>query len=75
MPIELVGHRSPTQMDTPTPARRKYMRCSLTIPARINLLGKPSDALEGDFATITAAIDLPAGATLEPADGLVLEYG
>ena len=49
------------------------MRYNLTIPARINLLGNPSDALEGDFATISLAVDLRAGASLEPADGLVLE--
>ena len=27
----------------------------LKIPARINILGNPSDANEGDFATISAA--------------------
>ena len=31
------------------------MRYQLTVPARINILGNPSDANEGDFATITAA--------------------
>ena len=36
-------------------------------------MGNPSDALEGDFATITVAIDLRAGARLEPASGLILE--
>jgi D-glycero-alpha-D-manno-heptose-7-phosphate kinase len=49
------------------------MRCTITAPARINLLGNPSDANEGDFATISAAIDLRAGVSLEPAEGLVLE--
>ncbi len=49
------------------------MRCTLTAPARINLLGNPSDANEGDFATISAAIDIRAGVSLEPAEGLVLE--
>jgi galactokinase/mevalonate kinase-like predicted kinase len=45
----------------------------LTIPARINILGNPADANEGDHATISAAIDIYAGATVEPADGVVLE--
>ncbi len=49
------------------------MRCHLTVPARINILGNPSDANEGDFATISAAVDLYAGALVEPAEGLVLE--
>lgn len=49
------------------------MRYKLTIPARINVLGNPSDANEGDFATISAAVDLRAGAFIEPARELVLE--
>jgi galactokinase/mevalonate kinase-like predicted kinase len=49
------------------------MPFQLTIPARINLLGNPGDACEGDFAVLSAAIDLYAGAVVEPADDLVLE--
>jgi D-glycero-alpha-D-manno-heptose-7-phosphate kinase len=49
------------------------MRYKLTIPARINVLGNPSDANEGDFSTISAAVDLRAGAFIESADELVLE--
>ena len=49
------------------------MHYKLTIPARINVLGNPSDANEGDFATISAAVDVHAGAVVEPAIGLVLE--
>jgi galactokinase/mevalonate kinase-like predicted kinase len=49
------------------------MRFRLTIPARINLLGNPSDGVEGDYATISAAIDTHAGAIVEPADRVVLE--
>ncbi len=45
----------------------------LTIPARINILGNPSDGVEGDFATISAAVDVYAYATIEPASQLVLE--
>lgn len=49
------------------------MRYRLTIPARINVLGNPSDANEGDFATISAAVDVRAGAIVESAGGLILE--
>lgn len=50
------------------------MRYHLLIPARINLLGNPADANEGAYATISAAIDLYAGAVVEPAGrGLVVE--
>ena len=45
----------------------------LTIPARINILGNPSDANEGDFATISAAVDVRAGGLVEPDTDLVLE--
>jgi galactokinase len=48
-------------------------KVELTVPARINILGNQGDGNEGDFATISAAIDLRARATVEPADGLVLE--
>jgi galactokinase/mevalonate kinase-like predicted kinase len=51
------------------------MRYHLTVPARINVLGNPSDANEGDFATISAAVNVYAGALVEPADGIVLESG
>lgn len=49
------------------------MRYRLTVPARINLLGNPGDANEGDFATISAALEVRAGALVEPAEGLTLE--
>ncbi len=49
------------------------MRYTLSIPARINILGNPSDANEGDFATISAAVDIRAGAMIEPAQELSLE--
>ncbi len=51
------------------------MRYHLSVPARINILGNPADANEGDFATISAAIDVYAGALIEPAEGLTLEFG
>lgn len=46
----------------------------LTIPARINLLGNPTDALEGDYAVISAAVDLFAGAEVTPAEQVELEF-
>jgi galactokinase/mevalonate kinase-like predicted kinase len=49
------------------------MHYRLTVPARINILGNPSDATEGDFAAISAAVDVRAGALIEPTAGLVLE--
>lgn len=49
------------------------MRYILTIPARINILGNPGDANEGDFATISSAINIRAGAFIEPSDHIILE--
>jgi galactokinase/mevalonate kinase-like predicted kinase len=49
------------------------LRYALTIPARINILGNPADANEGDHATVSAAIELRAGAFVEPDDRLVIE--
>ena len=51
------------------------MRYRLTIPARINILGNPTDANEGDFATITAAVEIRAGGIAEKYEGLLLEVG
>lgn len=45
-------------------------RYSLSVPARINVLGNPSDGNEGDWHTISAAIELRAGAMVEPSDVL-----
>lgn len=45
----------------------------LTVPARINILGNPADANEGDFATISAAVDLYAHADICPAENYTLE--
>ena len=49
------------------------MSFTLRIPARINILGNPGDANEGDFVTISAAVNLYAGAVIQEANGLVLE--
>jgi galactokinase len=49
------------------------MRYHLKIPARINILGNPSDANEGDFATISAAVDLFAHVSIENHEGILIE--
>jgi len=49
------------------------MPYQLKIPARVNILGNPADANEGDFATISAAIDLHAYAVIEDAEGLIFQ--
>jgi galactokinase/mevalonate kinase-like predicted kinase len=45
----------------------------LTTPARVNILGNPGDANEGDFATISAAIQLYAYGDICSAEGYTLE--
>lgn len=45
----------------------------LKVPARINILGNPSDAVEGDFATITMTINKYAYAEINPHSRIVLE--
>jgi galactokinase/mevalonate kinase-like predicted kinase len=41
---------------------------NVRLPARINLAGSPTDAVEGAYATITAAVELHGGARIAPAD-------
>ena len=45
-------------------------RIQLSVPARINVLGNPSDGNEGDWHTISVAIDVRAGAWVELAETL-----
>lgn len=45
----------------------------LTIPARVNILGNPGDANEGDFATISAAVEPYAHAEINPSTDYNLE--
>jgi len=49
------------------------MRYGVSVPARINVLGNPSDANEGAHQLICAAIDERGGAFIEESDELVLE--
>jgi len=45
----------------------------IKVPARINILGNPSDANEGAHQTISCAINLWAQAKVEPAEKIILE--
>jgi len=47
-------------------------RIEVSLPARINVVGSPTDAVEGAYATISAAVELRGGATIEAADGIEL---
>lgn len=49
------------------------MSIRLSIPARVNILGNPTDGNEGDFATISAAIDIRAHALIDSHEYYVLE--
>jgi galactokinase len=49
------------------------MPIQISIPARINILGNPADANEGDFAVLSAAIDIRAYAQISAADEIILE--
>jgi galactokinase/mevalonate kinase-like predicted kinase len=49
------------------------MSIYLSIPARVNILGNPSDANEGDFATLSAAVEMRAYATLNSHENYILE--
>jgi glucuronokinase len=50
------------------------MSFQFSIPARINILGNPSDANEGDFATISAAVDIRAHAVIDAHENYILEH-
>jgi len=49
------------------------MSLLLKVPARINILGNPADANEGDLSTISAAIDIYAYAQVTKEDKIILE--
>lgn len=50
------------------------MSIHLSVPARVNILGNPTDGNEGAFATISAAVDLRARAVIEPHENHMLEF-
>jgi galactokinase/mevalonate kinase-like predicted kinase len=47
------------------------MTIRLSIPGRINILGNPGDANEGDFGVLSAAVEIRAHACIEPAAGII----
>ena len=49
------------------------MRIYLSLPGRINILGNPGDANEGDFGVLSAAIEIRAHASIEPANEIIFE--
>lgn len=49
------------------------MKYTVTLPARINILGNPADANEGAHATISTAIDIRGGAFLEEVERLTIQ--
>src|SRR5262245_39256146 len=46
---------------------------AVSLPARINVVGSPTDAAEGAYATICAAVEPRGGADIADGDGLTLE--
>lgn len=49
------------------------MPIHLSLPARVNILGNPSDGNEGAHATISAAIDLRAKSVIDDHENYILE--
>jgi len=48
---------------------------AVSLPARINIVGSPTDAVEGAYATISAAVELRGGARIVPAENLEFRRG
>jgi galactokinase/mevalonate kinase-like predicted kinase len=46
---------------------------SVSLPARVNVLGNPTDGVEGAYATVSAAIEVRGGASAAAADEIVFE--
>ena len=46
----------------------------VTMPARVNILGNPTDGNEGDFYTISGAVNIYGGAVIEPSERLTFRY-
>lgn len=51
------------------------MSIHFSIPARVNILGNPTDGNEGDFATISAAVDIRGYAVIDWRENYSLELG
>ena len=50
------------------------MSIHFSIPARVNILGNPTDGNEGDYATISAAVDIRAHAVIDSQEKYILEH-
>jgi len=49
------------------------MTISVSVPGRINILGNPTDGLEGDFCTLSAALSLRSFGVFEKDDDFLVE--
>jgi len=49
------------------------MTLRVSLPARINVLGNPTDAVEGAYATISAAVEIRGGATAAEHERIAFE--
>jgi galactokinase/mevalonate kinase-like predicted kinase len=49
------------------------MSIHFSIPARVNILGNPTDGNEGAYATISAAVDIRAHGEIEPHENHILD--
>ena len=56
-----------------TSRKRGALTISVSIPGRINLLGNPTDGLEGDFCTLSAALSLRSFGVFEVSEDFVVE--
>jgi galactokinase len=50
------------------------MSIHFSIPARVNILGNPTDGNEGAYATISAAVDIRAHAVIDSQEKHILEH-
>jgi galactokinase len=53
--------------------RKRAMSIHLSIPARVNILGNPTDGNEGAYATISAAVDIRAHGEIEEHEDFIFE--
>ncbi len=51
------------------------MAIHLSVPARVNILGNPTDGNEGAYATISAAVDIRAYGEIEDHEDYILVFG
>ncbi len=64
--------RPPVKLERLPQLRENLAVIRVSLPARINILGSPTDACEGAYGTISAAVDVRGGASIEAAE--LLEF-